>query len=361
MRLYHQFLGVALGATTVVLGLAAHASEPLAVEVSGRARAFVFARDQDQSPAENLKSVNAFANAAAYFDSAKTLDNGIRLSGVLELNSTAKNLFSGGTRNQFGADRIYVDAVTAVGKFRVGKREGVNSSIIEDAAPEAFLTPTEEIIGDVLKARTGITTRDALTFKRFADHAFGVTYETPAFLPGLKFGLSFHPSTGTDSRTINRTTSARNGVDVSGRYEGRYSAGTYRIAAGYFQSDSRAALKNATKAWNTNAQVTYGGWELAATYLASTPASGKDDTAWSIGALYGIGPYKISATYLASRREPIPGAVLREQAQRATLQGNYRIRTGVNVGLAGFYAVQRDAAQQSWDGLGLLTGVKLAF
>ena len=246
MRLYHQFTGVALGAITGLLGLAAQASEPLAVEISGRARGFVFALDQEHTPAEHLKSANAFANAAAYFDSTTILDNGIQMRGVLELNTYASNLFSNGMRNQLGADRAYVDAVTAFGKFRVGKREGVNTSIIEDAVPEAFLTPTEEIIGDVLKARTGITTRDALTFKRFADHAFGATYETPAFLPGLKFGLSFHPSTGTDSRTINRSTSARNGVDVSGRYEGRYSAGTYRIAVGYFQSDSRAAFRNGT-------------------------------------------------------------------------------------------------------------------
>ncbi|MDX2143728.1 MAG: porin [Rhodospirillaceae bacterium] len=331
------------------------------VAFSGRARAFLFAADRDKTPTEPFKSVNAFANAALYADTKTIFDNGIELRTVVELNAYGSELLTGRARNLLRADRVYADINTAFGRLRVGQREGANATILEDPAPQAFLSPSEDVVGDILKARTNVTTRDAATFKRFADRAFALGYETPALLPGLRLGLSYHPSTGTDRRTIGRRQSAKHGIDVSGRYEGRYPGGTYRIAAGYFRSDSRTGGASGTQAWNTLVRVTYGGWEASATYLTSDPQRGPDDETWTGGVLYGIGPFKISADYLVGQRDLVAGARATEHVKRASLQGQYRVRQGVSVGLTGFHVRQRDSLGREWDGVGALTGVKFSF
>jgi hypothetical protein len=351
----------AVATLTCSMPVPVKAAELPEVAFSARARAFLFAADQDQAAAEALKSVNAFANAALYADTKTIFDNGIELRTVVELNAYGSELLSGRARNLLRADRIYADVNTAFGRLRLGKREGANATILEDPAPQAFLSTGEDVVGDVLRPRTGLATRDAATFKRLADHAFAAGYETPALLPGVRMGLSYHPTTGTDRRSVGRTGSAKHGVDLSGRYDGRYPGGTYRVAAGYFRSDSRATGAVGTRAWNALARVTYGGWEASATYLSSDPLRGPEGDSWTAGVLYGIGAIKVSADYLVARRDPVAGARAAERVKRATLQGQYRVRQGVSVGLAGFHVRQRDSLGRAWDGAGALSGVKLAF
>lgn len=348
------------GVIASVLALSAAANEPTEITTSGRARVFAFAVDQNATPPKPVKDVNGFSNAALYFDTKTIFDNGVDFRTTAELTADQTNLFTPGLRSRVRADRFYADAITAFGKFRVGKREGTNTSTIEDATLSAFLTPYEEIIGDALKPQTSVTTRDAVTFKRFADQAFGVTYETPAIIQGVKLGISYHPSTGTDDRTINRNISARDGLDVTARYEGRYSGGTYRIAGGVFRAQSRGALRNGVEAWNANVGLTYGGLETSLTYLSSQPSNNRDERTWSISALYGIGPFKISADYMNAVRDGL-APTTPEKVSKTSLQGNYRYSRNVSFGIAGFYARQRDTAGKIWQGPGIISGVKVSF
>jgi hypothetical protein len=355
--------GVRVWATLTIIALAsaAQASEPPDLKISGRLRGFLFGADQDHAAAERLRSVNAFLNAALYADTKTIFDNGIELRTVAEANSYARDLFDKDARALIRAERLYADVNTALGRLRLGKREGVNTAVIDDPAPRAFLTVNEEIIGDALKPRTGIAGRDAATFKRLADQSFSASYETPALLPGAKLAVSFHPSTGTDRRTIGRARSAKNAWDLSGRYEGRYTGGTYRIAAGVFRSETRLTGAPGAKAWNASVAATYGGWQAALTHLSTHPRIGPDESAWTAGLLYGIGPIKVSADYTWARRDLSPGARSEERVESASLQANYRIRPDLSIGAAAFYGRQRDSSGRVWDGAGLLSGAKLSF
>jgi len=232
---------------------------------------------------------------------------------------------------------------------------------VEDPAPQAFLTTEEEVIGDAMRSRTGVTVRDAFTFKRFANDVLGVSYETPALIPGVKFGVSYHPTITDSEGPIDKATTANNAVDVSGRYETSFPGGKFRIATGYFHSNSRTGGSDGNEAWSTTVGVTYGGWDIAGSYAASNPANSRDERSWTVGTMYSIGAYKISAHHFSALREPTPNAVRKEKIDRTTLQGAYRIGPGINIGLVGFYGEQRDAAGVKWDGVGMLGGAKLAF
>jgi predicted porin len=348
-----------LGLYTAVVAAAAlgaasaGASEPISLGVGGKLRHFFFVTDQDDAAGQRLNATGGLTDAEVYLDGKTILDNGVEVRATLELEAES--------RNDRNADEAYIDFITGFGKFRIGEKEGVNAAIIDEPAPQAFLTTEEEIIGDVLRQRTGITARDAFTFKRYVDDVLGVSYETPAILPGVKLGVSYHPTIADDEGAFDKTLRPRDAVDVSGRYEGRFRGGRWRLAAGYFHVDSRTGGRDGVQAWNASVNVTYGGWEAGGTYLYSDPDDGRDERAWTLGALYGIGPYKLSAHHMSARREPMPNATRKEKLERTTLQGAYRIGPGINLGLAGFYGEQRDAAGRAWDGLGLLGGAKLAF
>jgi outer membrane protein OmpU len=331
----------------------AQANEPITLGVGGKLRQYFFVADQDNARGEALSKTGTFTDAEVYFDGKTILDNGIEVRAVIELETES--------RNDRNADEVYIDFKTGFGKFRIGEKEGVNSVMVDEPVPQAFLTTEEEIIGDALRPRTSITTRDAFTFKRFASDVLGISYETPAILPGVKFGVSYHPSVSDQEGVFNKTNVAHDAVDVSGRYEGRFLGGKYYVAGGFFHSSSRVGGSDGNQAWSTAAGVSYGGWDVGGAYMISNPADSRDERAWTAGIMYGIGPYKVSAHHMSARRELTPNALRKEKVERTTLQGNYRLAPGINLGVAGFYGEQTDAAGVTWDGLGMLGGAKLAF
>jgi predicted porin len=329
------------------------AADPITLKLGGKLRHFFFAVDQDEAAAERLNPTGMFTNAEIYFDGRTILDNGVEVRATIELEAES--------RNQANADEVYVDFISGLGKVRIGEKEGVSAAMIEEPAPEAFLTTEEEAVGDAFRPRTGVTVRDAFTFKRYVDDVLGVSYETPPILQGVKFGVSYFPALSTDEGVFDRADAQSNAYEVAGRYQGRFRGGTYRVAAAYFNATSRAGRADGNQGWIVHTGITYGGWDVAGSFARSTPVSGLDETAWTLGALYGIGPYKVSANYYSGRRDRRPGAARAERVERANIQGAYRIGPGISLGVSGFYAEQRDAAGTTWDGVGALGGAKLAF
>jgi outer membrane protein OmpU len=350
---HFYFLTTAIASGLMLGSISAQAAEPITLGVGGKLRQFFFVADQDNSRGQKLSTTGMLTDAEVYFDGKTILDNGVEVRAVIELEAE--------TRADRNADELYVDFISGLGKLRLGEKEGFNASIIDEPAPQAFLTTDEEIIGDVLRPRTGITAKDAFTFKRYVNDVLGVSYETPALIPGVKFAVSYHPNVTDQEGVFDKAIVAHNAVDVSGRYEGRFTGGKYRVAVGYFHSESRIGGLDGNEAWNANVAISYGGWDVGGTYMISNPADSRDERSWTVGAMYGIGPYKISAHHMSAKREPFAGARLKEKVERTTLQGAYRIGPGINLGLAGFYGEQRDAVGQTWDGLGMLGGAKLAF
>ena len=345
-------------AFVVMLLTAANASaEPLTVGLGGRLREFFFIADQKSAPPEKLNAAGQFNEALIAVEAKTTLADGTTIRAYARYDIAHQN-----SQN---LNRAYVDIGTGFGHFRIGSNFDGNSFIIGDPVPEAFFTADEELIGDVLKQRTGITLRDALTFQRFVQNAAGISYHTPTF-HGFRVGVTYHPTTDASIGTVDNNIQAHNAVDVTLGYDGYFPGGSYRLAAGYFTLAAPdvsliAAPRASTEAWNLAAGLTYGGWELAGAYMNISPASGLDEEAWGIGLLYGIGPWKFSTDYRRATRVSFINALTREQAERVQLQSAYKIAPGVSVGMAGFYADQRDATGISYDSRGLVGGIKLDF
>ncbi|MBL8628549.1 MAG: porin [Rhodospirillaceae bacterium] len=343
------------GLMTAALAFAAtaQAEEPIKLGVGGKLRQYFFITDQNNQPGQHLNESGMLTDAEIYFDGKTVLDNGLTVRAVIEIEAEA--------RNDRNADELYIDFISGFGKLRVGEKEGINATIVEDPAPQAFLTTEEEVLGDAMRARTGVTVKDAFTFKRYVGDVLGITYETPAVIPGVAFGFTYHPSTSDAEGTLDNATSSHDAIDVSGRYEYKFTGGKFRVATGYFHSSSRFGGTDGNEAWSTTVEVAYAGWDFAGSYIASNPANSRDERAWTAGAMYSIGPYKISAHQFHGTREPTPNAVRKEVVDRTTVQGSYKLGPGIVIGLTGFYVDQSDAAGVSYDGVGMLGGAKLAF
>lgn len=328
------------------------AADAITLTLGGRIKEFFFAASQAQAPAENLNSAGMFNDTRISVEGKTVLDNGVSIRAFVRFNAVA--------RQTSDVDEAYVDIVSTFGRLRLGEKAGPNATTLGDPVPQAFLTVDEEIIGDALLPRTGIVLRDGFTFKRFTGNALGVSYQTPEVF-GFKLGLGYHPTLTNAVGTIDNALNANNAYDITAGYDGDFAGGTYRIAGGFFHVTSRTGGNDGVKAWNVSAGVTYGGWELGAAYLKSKPANGLDEDAWTVGALYGIGPFQVSADYRAAKRRAVPLGGVRERVDRTTLQTAYKLGPGIVVGLAGFYADQKDGAGRDWDGGGVLGGIKIGF
>lgn len=347
-------------AAALLTSAPAFAADAITLTLGGRIKQFFFVAGQTQAPAEALNSTGMFNDTRLAAEGRTVLDNGITVRTFARINAIG--------REAVNVDEAYIDVISSFGRLRVGEKAGVNATTIGDPVPQAFLSVDEEILADALRPRTPIVLRDAFTFKRFTQNALGVSYQTPELL-GFKLGVAYHPSpTNSAIGTVDAATAAHDAVDVTAGYDGDFTGGTYRIAAGYFRMASRVGGVDGGQAWNVSAGATYGGFELAAAYINSQPSSGRDEDSWTVGALYGIGPFAISADYRAARRRPVPRAlallparIFDEHVERATLQTSYKLGPGILVGLAGFYAAQRDALGDNWDGGGVLTGIRIDF
>ncbi len=335
---------------------AAHAADAITLTLGGRISEFFVVASQAQAAGEDLNSTSMFNDTRISVEGKTVLDNGISVRAFVRFNAVA--------RDARDVDEAYVDVVTSFGRLRAGEKAGLNTTTIGDPVPEAFVTVDQEILGDALSPRTGIVLRDAFTFKRFTGNALGVSYQTPE-ISGFKVGVAYHPAPATLAGPLDNRLVPNNALDITGGYEGDFSGGTYRFAGGYFHMNSRTGASgvgaDGVQAWNLSAGATYGGFEVDAAYMNILPDNGTNEQAWTVGALYGIGPFQVSADYRSAKRKPFRFAPMKEQVDRATLQTAYKLGPGISVGLAGFYAEQKDTTGKDWDGGGVLGGVKIGF
>jgi hypothetical protein len=327
-------------------------ADAIVLTLGGRIKEYFVVAGQTAAPGENLNTAGMFNDVRVSFEGKTVLDNGVSVRAYARIYAVG--------RRSSDVDEAYVDFNSTLGRLRVGEKSGANTSIIGDPVPQAFLTVDEEIIGDALTARTGIPLRDGFTFKRFTQNALGFSVQSPEVL-GFRIGAAYHPAISPATGLLDKTLEPHDAFDISAGYEGDFMGGTFRLAGGYFRVGSRTGGDDGSRAWNVSAGLTYGGWEASGAYIKTSPANGQTEKAWTAGGLYGIGPYKLSADYRSAKRRLFPGGPFSEQIDRATLQAAYKLGPGITVGLAGFYADQKDGLGADWDGGGALTGVKIDF
>ncbi len=335
-----------------MLGTPAYAAEQIRLSIGGKMEQYFFIVDADERPGESLNATGALSDTEIYFSGSTVLDNGIEIYARVDLEGERRD------QNR-DADEQWIDVKTAFGMLRVGETEGFNHNLVYETPFVAY--EDDEIVGRVVPARTGLTVKEALTFERYTGAAFHVGYESPQ-IAGFTLGASYFPTTtqGEDS-FFDKSTNDNNAWEVTGAWEGRMRGGTFGVAAGYFNSESRVGGLDGEEAWNVSAQVEMGGWTVGGTYLRSTPADDLNSTALGLAGTYEIGPWGVGASYLRVRGDATPNALINEKIDQGKVEASYILVRGIKLGVTGFWVGQEPATGEEFDDLGLISSAILRF
>jgi outer membrane protein OmpU len=209
------------------------------------------------------------------------------------------------------------------------------------------------------------------------------TYITPRFA-GFQVGVSYIPefTAGGDNNTSirkvgtpgggNPTNGQNNGVagginftDTFGSV-GVQASGGILYASGF--NGAVADIGNSdVLAYNAGLQLSFGGFSVGGGWMyvpqgqatATTKLNGKS---YTVGAAYEFGPYKVGLDYMYgdNNRTSVGG---KDRLKQAVLSGTYTLGPGIRlVGGVMYYDFQAEnQLAENEDGLGALTGIKIAF
>jgi predicted porin len=357
-------LGTSALVAAGVISSAAHASEPLKLEVGGYMDWWVAAVSQDdafetaESPTQ-YNNVDVFGNGEVHFKGSTTLDNGIKIGVQVEL--------EGGNRDESDPiDESYVTIDSQYGRLVIGSDDNVAYSMHVSAPDvgrlgieESYLTEDNGMTGHPSNFNQSVLDTTAIDTD---DDAQKITYISPTYA-GLTVGASYVP--GTSDLTGEDTTLA-----TPNNFDDGYALGlTYSndnvmgasvtVSGGYGSYDKKGNANVQEYSIGTN--VSFNEYTVGGAYR-NIEDNGRDDMVWDIGVAYEQGPYAYSVAYMRAHAN-----VTGDDEERETLlvSGRYNMGAGVDafasLGYVEYWDDNAPGGDSENDAYVLATGIALTF
>lgn len=341
----------ALVAAGLVAG-AAHAADPIKLNVGGFAGTWVTYADQDESfmGGTEYTAVDVKGDAEVIFTGSTTLDNGLKVSFKTELEAGGRtgtdfvdeyNISVAGSFGTvvMGADDTALAAI-AVTSPRVGGRlYGGAFSEGDNVAGQNVLSP-------------GGNAAPIASFINTGGDSETISYISPSFA-GFTVGASYMPD-ATQNDDVQTQPSGLNTTDAYGigaAYNGEFGGVGVKVAGGWLTADldqrslpatnPLAAAANAVDDYNEyqlGANISYAGFTFGGGYRwinielnSSVPVAAgrdRDQAAWDLGVSYKTGPYGVSLAYFDAKAENATG-IEDDSRQVWELNGEYTMGPGV--------------------------------
>ncbi len=388
-----------LAGTTALIAVgtlagAAQAADPIKLSVGGMMNQWLTIGDVDSytyatGRVREYGNVGIISDTEIHFKGDTTLDNGLKVAVVIELEaertdgSTARN-----------ADQQYVTLSGGWGQVRVGEMLNA-ATVVHNQAPGAgaansdvaSIFPASVPNGAGLQTlSSSVTTVDGIADAGAASVA--IDYISPMFGP-FAFGITYTP------RVLSRGFAQENNSlnDLLGAafvYADKWGPVSVNADIAYARFDYDNNI-SATGVLNSNATgVTHGlpigvkfgyaGFEVGGSYFRifdslkagasagaqdGNAASGSfDGVAYDVGLAYTTGPWKFGYTFYKSSMEGDLRTKGRDKHQIHNGGGAYTMGPGVTVSANIAYQKYQDEVKQAGDkqeALGLITGLSLAF
>ena len=318
-------------------GADAQAAEKVKLGLGGFAIWAAGISDSESDMHKNQGSINMHTDSEVYFRGNTTLDNGIRVDVIVQLES---DQVSNGT--QIDESYLKVGNMKQWGEFRLGSTKsahflfrafGPHVSAISNATNHQqsaqFVPSTTPLKGPAT----------FLSHEGGADRMLAM-YVTPN-LNGFQGGISYTPSqTNTDDppKTKGMDATEANNVSMGANYKGKFGDASIGISGGYTTVGGRGnnAEYNTVQA---GMNVSFAGFSIGGHW-----AERSDDTAmskvddregWMAGVGYKTGPWNVALTWLNTTDDVSanPGEVEHNQY---SLGMTYSLGAGVLVGASIF-------------------------
>lgn len=296
--------------------------------------------DTDSKMQKTQGASNMFTDSEIYFRGNTTLDNGIRVDVIVQLETDAVN--NEGANAPIDESYLKVGNMKQWGEFRLGTTKsahflfrafGPHVSTIANATNHQL---SAQFVPSTTPLRGPAT---FLSHEGGADRMLAM-YVTPN-LNGFQGGISFTPSqTNTDSppKTKGMDATEADNVSIGANYKGKFGDAGVGISGGY----TRVGGRGNNAEYNTmqaGMNVSFAGFSIGGHW-----AEREDDTAmskvddregWMAGVGYKTGPWNVALTWLNTTDDVSmnPGEVEHNQY---TLGMTYSLGGGVTVGASVF-------------------------
>jgi predicted porin len=388
---------------TVLATAPAFAADPIKLSVGGFGGVMVGYASQDDdyltATGTEVTGVDVKGNNEIHFTGSTTLDNGLTVSVLYELESGGRNSTTD------VADAYQITLSGGFGTLWAGAN-GTALSAIAVGAPS--VGDLEE--GDVadglyvlIPNSANFTLVDAAFINTSGDSE-SLTYISPA-IAGFTFGASYVPDLYGDDNpnqpslaagvTPGNANGSNEAYGAGLTWSGEFGGVGITAQGGYLWADNGPNTVGITGAtsyaaaheeWQAGAQITYAGFAFGGSYrdidqemkaVSGSTLAGLgvredlDGQAWTLGASYTTGPYAASLSYLESSMENTGVTVSDDELKVWELAGTYAMGPGVDlIGIVSYAEFENGTAAGSTiaavnsnknSGFSVATGLSLSF
>lgn len=298
----------------------AMAQEKIQLGIGGKMEQYfgVVSQDDDEAFDSNVTGINT--DTEIYFTGAATLDNGLTVGAVIQLEAQ--------TSNDTNADEQYAYIEGSFGRIQAGQKDGVASQLAHEA-PQIGLADD-----DIASWFTQANLDQNRTYANIADTTAGsddatVSYITPS-LAGFSAGVSYTPTPGgalvADQDSVNT-----DGIEVAVAYNGEFSGvGIGADVAYSHQNAPDGSNMDDPSYWRAGLVTSFGGFSVGGSYIGfDNEGDDSDSYAWNAGVAYETGPFGVGLTYLNSEVEAGPSDT--DDYQQVYLSGSYAMGPGISL------------------------------
>ncbi|EKV27379.1 hypothetical protein C882_1881 [Caenispirillum salinarum AK4] len=301
-------------------------------------------------------------DAEVYFTGATTLDNGLTVGAVIQLEAqTNANV-------TFNADEQYAYIEGAFGQLRAGQKNGILQDLAH-TAPQigiSFLDAASFVPSAGLAVGTS---QSKLVDTTVSDDSASVSYITPT-LAGFSAGVTFNPNPG-GALQANQEDGAgtHNKFQVGLAYNGEFSGVGIGVDGSYQTEEADDAIVGADDptVWRAGLNLAYAGFQAGGSYLRSEDTADTETTTWDAGVAYGVGPYQVGVGYVQTEVDDGTVANDVDEYRQVQLSGSYQMGPGIKaVGGLFWYESESNVGlgtttTNERDGGGGIVGLALTF
>jgi outer membrane protein OmpU len=297
--------------TSAVIGFAstAQAAEPIKLEVGGFMNQWFGALvqgDDSKSAGTRLNNFGILSDVEVHFKGSTTLDNGVKVSAVIEKEAERTDTTVNANRN---VDQQYVFITSSFGEFSIGEREDVQHRI-HTSAPK--FAPDWLMMRNMHSAGAGGTPRaaqsvgwDGTSVDGISAAANKIDYISPQ-LYGFTVAAGYTPTVGGRGAT-NTLANVHDFWDAVLAYTNKFGELEITGDVGYFRGDR--AQNDLPHGWfhgySAGLKAAYSGFTLGGSvFLADDKArtrdftvTGQDGISWDVGISYEFGNWGLAFTY----------------------------------------------------------------
>ena len=292
-------------------------------------------------------SVNMWVESEIYFRGNTTLDNGIRVDVIVQLETDHVNSARGGSGNVIDESYLKVGNLKQWGEFRLGTTKQAQFVVGRTSAPGVYVISNPTNFGQshlfVPSTTIGAAGGTGSTPNTFFSHGgaadqMSAMYVTPN-LNGFQAALSFTPSSNNSDgppQTGGAMPADSRVVSTGVGYKGKFGDASVAITAGHTRLDG--AAEHTTN--QLGGKVSFAGFSIGGQWAERSDdkamSNAADVEGFQAGIGYKTGPWQVALTWLNTTDDTSKYHAGETENNQYTLGMAYSLGAGVSVGASVF-------------------------